>query len=333
MITIAVRNVNQAFSEVFWQLKTREVYEEPTRNGPALVFADPVTTVYREPKERVLFHQGRDANPIFHLMESIWMLAGRHDVRFLSQFNSRIEQYSDDGITFNAAYGYRWRHYFGDDQLYNVINLLKEDPKTRQAVLLMWSPIDLKLKTRDKACNTQIFFDLRRDQLNMTVTNRSNDIWWGAYGANAVHFSFLQEFVASALQVPVGEYRQFSNNFHLYTELYDARKYVVSPPNDVEYDGYRAGNVTSRPIMENDNWMGFSLDCSSFCRSPFSYNDYQHAFFKHTAWPMAMVSYDRKNNKSDGVKWAEKIESSDWRLATLQWIERREKAKNIAPVT
>ena len=33
-------------------------------------------------------------------------------------------------------------------------------------------------------------------KLCMTVCNRSNDMLWGAYGANVVHMSMLQEFVA-----------------------------------------------------------------------------------------------------------------------------------------
>ena len=68
---LVVRNVNQAFSEIFWKLKVLNLQPEQTRNGPAIVHPEMVTTVYTCPSERVLFHAGRDANPIFHLMESI----------------------------------------------------------------------------------------------------------------------------------------------------------------------------------------------------------------------------------------------------------------------
>ncbi|MGI9141970.1 MAG: hypothetical protein ACR2IJ_02160 [Fluviibacter sp.] len=65
---ITVRNVNQAFSELFWRLKALNLRPEPTRNGPALVFPEPVITTYTCPLERVLFHPGRDCNPVFHLL-------------------------------------------------------------------------------------------------------------------------------------------------------------------------------------------------------------------------------------------------------------------------
>lgn len=322
-----VRNVNEALSEALWKLKVMGV-ESPSRNGPVLAFPEPVTTVYNRPKERVLFWEARDANPIFHLMESIWMLSGRNDIAFPAMFNLRIGQYSDDGQVFNAAYGYRWRRHFGIDQVTQVIELLRRDPDTRQAVIQMWDPADLTKVTKDKACNTQIFFDIRMGQLNMTVLCRSNDIWYGAYGANAVHFSFLMELVAGALGVPVGLYRQYSHNLHLYTELYDAKKYLESPPNCLDYDGYWNG-VTSRDIMDNGNYSRFLSDCEQFCEDPFRYRRYYHRFFEEVAYPMAMVSKSRKDKLSTGQYWAERIEAEDWKLATLQWIARREKAKVV----
>jgi hypothetical protein len=45
-----------------------------------LVSQTPVVTCYSAPTQRVLFSPMRDANPFFHLMEALWMLAGRDDV-------------------------------------------------------------------------------------------------------------------------------------------------------------------------------------------------------------------------------------------------------------
>jgi hypothetical protein len=284
-------------------------------------------TTYQRPQERVLFWKERDANPIFHLMESLWILAGRKDVAFVQQFNSKIDQYSDDGKSFNAAYGYRIRHHFGFDQLKETIFKLKSDPETRQCVVQIWEPADLYRDTKDRACNMQLLFDLRGGCLNMTVVNRSNDLWWGAYGANAVHFSVLQEFVAHAVGAPLGVYRQQSNNLHLYLDLYDAAKHLDFPPNEEEYDAYRYG-VKPRPIMESSSWERWLIDCEHFCNAPFDQSrGYYDSFFRDVALPMAMVSKVRKDKTGDGKYWASRIEAEDWKLATEQWIERREAAK------
>lgn len=325
---LKTRNVNGAFSEIFWRLKSMHLTPEPTRNGPAIVYPDLVTTTYYCPQERVLFHAGRDANPIFHLMESIWMLAGRQDVGFLTQFNKRMGDFSDDGKTFNAPYGYRWRHHFGHDQLQEIIELIRKEPTTRQAVLQIWDNTDLTKSTKDKACNTQVVFDVRDNYLNMTVFNRSNDIWWGAYGANAVHFSILQEFIAAATNHLVGVYRQVSNNFHLYTELYNAEKYLISPPSQEEYDYYTFNQVTPIPLMLTSDYKRFLMECEQFCSNPFDENArYVNPFFNQVAHPMAMVSKVRKEKSSTGQYYADKIQAQDWRIATHEWIERREKAK------
>lgn len=327
---LVVRNVNQAFSEIFWKLKVLNLQPEQTRNGPAIVYPEMVTTVYKCPSERVLFHKGRDANPIFHLMESIWMLAGRNDVAFLQQFNKRMVEFSDDGKTFNAAYGHRWRKHFGHDQLDEVIKMLRRDPNSRQAVIQMWDDADLSKKTKDKACNMQVIFDTRGGRLNMTVINRSNDIWWGAYGANAVHFSFLQEFIAAAIAHRIGVYRQVSNNFHLYTELYNAKPYLEMPPDSSHYDHYSNGTVRPLPIMLNGEYKLFLTECEMFCHDP--YNErihYANPFFEHIARPMAMISRVRKIHAGDGRSYAAKIRAEDWRRAAFDWIDRRDHARKI----
>ena len=323
---IRVRNVNEAVSEALWKLKVSGVKEE-SRNGPVIVFPEPVTTIYEKPQERVLFWGERDCNPTFHLMESLWMMAGRRDVKFVEYYNSGMKNFSDNGLHFNAAYGHRWRHKFGVDQIVEIIKLLREDPKTRRAVMQIWDPADLlKVGSKDLACNLEVLFDTRYEQLNMTVLNRSNDMIWGAYGANAVHFSFMMEFIASAIGLPVGTYRQFSNNLHMYTELYDFGKHLENPPDHYEYDHYKTG-VKPYPIMTGDNWESWLKECEEFCDNPYSKTNYEHSFFLDVATPMAVAYKMRKDKLDSGKKYANQIVADDWRIAVIEWIDRREAAK------
>jgi len=318
-------NVNELFTDMLWRFKTSGI-EVQTRNGPAIRIDEPVLTTIIEPTERVLFFDKRDANPIFHLMESIWMLAGRNDVAFLEQFNSTIKQFSDDGETFNAAYGHRMRKHFGFDQLKEVIKHLKKDTASRQAVIQLWDASDFNKSTKDKACNLQIVFAIVNGCLDITIFNRSNDFWWGYCGANPVHFSIIQEFVAIALEVPVGQYFTASNNLHLYTKLYNAQPYLENPPSAEVFDAYSNG-VVKPSILYHGDWELFLLECESFCNDPFKKGGFVNPFFEFVAQPMAMVSYERKNKISDGKAWAEKISASDWKLATQQYIMNREKKK------
>lgn len=232
MRVITARNVSTAFVSGLWHLKTEGVVEE-SRNGPVLVAPGPVLTEYRNPSERILWDPRRDANHVFHLMEAIWMFAGGRNVEWLLQFNSKFGQYAESDGNMWGAYGHRWRKGFGVDQILTVIDILKRDPKSRRAVIQMWCPVrDLDVDKRDVPCNTVIYFDTTGGKLNMTVSCRSNDMLWGAYGSNVVHFSMLLELVAHGAGLPMGVYRQFSNNFHVYTDVPMVKDYLENTPTE-----------------------------------------------------------------------------------------------------
>jgi len=212
------RNVNEALTLGTYYMKSSGVVTE-SRGLRVLEYPEPVCTVYECPTERMLINNNRKANPFFHLHEAMWILAGRQDVEYLKYFVPRMAEFSDDGKVFNAPYGYRLRTEHGKDQLAEVIKLLRKEPDTRRAVLSIWDvEKDLNTETKDHACNTTVYFKIIENELNMLVSCRSNDMLWGAYGANAVQFSVIQEYVASMVGVEVGVYRQVSDSFHVYLD-------------------------------------------------------------------------------------------------------------------
>lgn len=195
-----------------------------SRNGPVLRFPEPVCLEYPNPRRRILDSPIRDANHVFHFFETMWMFAGLDTVAPLDLFNSGMKQYSDDGIRFAAAYGHRWRYHFGFDQITTAIEKLRVNPEDRRIVIQMWDPAELfKKEGKDFACNQQILLDTRPDPvrgyiLDMTVTNRSNDLIYGMMGSNLVHFSMLHEYLAYHSGLALGTYYQISKNAHLYLE-------------------------------------------------------------------------------------------------------------------
>lgn len=293
----------------------------PTRYGTALTMPCPVTTVYHHPENRVLYNSVRDANPFFHLMEALWMIGGRNDTAWPCQFNSKFIQFSDDGLTYHGAYGFRWRTWFGFDQIASLIAHLKRDPASRRAVLTMWDPERDPKKAdaggKDVPCNTHVYFDLLGGMLNMTVCCRSNDIIWGAYGANAVHFSMLQEYIASALGVRLGEYRQISNNFHLYTNIFPDGKLteILNGQPKTVYSPDPSPLVNT-PIDVWDN------DLKNFLSDPISHM-YEDKFFSTVALPMYQAWMTHKGKEGNPMLHVGDIASPDWRFAAELWLKRR----------
>ena len=215
---------------------------QDSRNGRVLRYPAPVTTMYTNPRNRVLFSPTRDANPFFHFFEGLWMLAGCNDSASVAHYAKQMSAFADEDGTLWGAYGWRWREFFGFDQLEELVQLMRRDPLTRRAVLTMWSPRGDLIPTRDRSepfqdtrggihskdvpCNTQVYFDPSMGRLDMTVCNRSNDAVWGAYGANVVHMSMLHEFMSLATGIPMGYYYQQSNNFHIYLDRPDVQRLV-----------------------------------------------------------------------------------------------------------
>lgn len=364
MLVINARNVHDALPRAARAILEAAPTPRSNRNeetlGKTLVYPGPVCTVYERPWERVLLWPQRDANPFFHLLESIWMLAGRNDVAFPTSIVSNFGQYSDDGKTYHAAYGHRWRHHFGRDQLPLIIEELCNDRDTRRVVLQMWdAPSDLGGKGKDLPCNTHAYFGINAEgALDMTVCCRSNDAVFGAYGANAVHFSFLQEFIAGCVGVPMGRMWQLSNNWHFYEKT--AGK--VLPLADLCANGYvgdrwvnpyeNDGGATSsnfRPALQRypmlhanecsgmtpaERQLRFLIDAELFVASEADSYGYSFSFFHKIAKPMLMA-LRAWQNKEVSVSWravaakeilAQMPEQNDWRVAAEQWIKRRVQA-------
>lgn len=323
---LKVRNVNQALTEGFWLLKTQNIGKqpEPSRNGPVWVADGPVITEYTHPTERVLFNPDRDANPVFHLMEAIWMLTGDSRSEWITQFNSRFYQYAEDDGVIHGAYGGRWRGGVctGKDQVMEVINILKSNPESRQAVIQMWdATLDLGERKRDIPCNTHIYFDCRGGVLNMTVCCRSNDALWGAYGANAVHMSFLQELIAAGVGIRVGVYRQMSNNFHAYANNEQVKNFMAYPPAYDEFNYYTTESVHATPlIVPGENIEDFLDDCFAVLLGHPTVTE----FITTVASPLRDIYLMRKEGKPYDHLTKSLDQSNDWVTATRQWIQRRE---------
>ena len=374
--TFAVRNVSEALYVVKQALEEEGVYVD-TRNGKALEFPEPCAITYNEPLERVLFYPERDANPIFHFMESLWMLAGRNDVDWIQKYNKRMSEYSDDGKILQGAYGHRWRYHFNDvyknypdekleqakynktgkwahlfstpffpdmwmpnDQIGHIIHRLRTYPNDRRCVLTMWDPkTDLTRgnNSKDLPCNTHIYFSIRNNKLNMTVCNRSNDMIWGALGANAVHMSYLLEYIAWKVDVEVGTYTQFTNNLHAYVDTLDKLK-GMSP----DYDAYSVRSMKPLPMVSTnanerndfDKELAYFVDYSNYgiVNQPDLYepwdpevqSSYRCDFFRRLGYPMQQtwLWWKRKDHKT-AWEWSEKIQPDDWCVAVQEWLMRR----------
>lgn len=330
-------------------LLSEQGVRENTRNGDALVMPNPVTTVNDQPMHRVSFSPSRNANPAFHLMEALWMLAGRNDVRWLDQFvgdfSKRFGEQTPQGTYQHGAYGFRWRKHFdleggGErplDQLDVTVALLKKNHFDRRVVIAMWDPMaDLNVDKKDIPCNTHIYPRIRKvvddliypspgmsvetehRVLDLTVCCRSNDAIWGAHGANAVHFSVLQEYLAARIGVEVGTLYQMSNNYHAYRGEYDKIWPKMRGEQLDDYDRIQPTPIVTVPDKFDDDLTRFFADDWE------TSNEYQNVFFWRVAVPIRQsYAYWRKGDHYGARKIVERMYPCDWSIAANNWFERK----------
>lgn len=396
------RNVNDAFRSLVTGIHDKSIptVREGSRNGGVLRIPEPVILTYERPCERVLTNRARDCNPFMHLYESLWMLAGRNDVAPLAYYAANMRNYSDDGVTLNGAYGYRWRHgrlhkvgggyqSWHDkagandiDQLDILVEHLKADPSSRRAVLSMWNVEDDLLKigspnpayksdgsakyfenglpvfpfnaegregSKDTCCNLSVAFSIRGEvtnnpsqmssaalesgaveeenyrYLDMTVFNRSNDLIWGCLGANAVHFSFLQEYMAARIGVEVGVYNQVSNNLHVYESNWKPEEWL----SESEVDPYQvrpyptiAALVKNPVVFEMEVKQIVELNRNG--ETVTGEQTFIEPFLDTVAQPMFHAFHLHKQREYHAaLNWVERIGADDWKMVAREWILKR----------
>jgi thymidylate synthase len=363
--------------------QTVPIVKETSRNGNVLRIGEPVTITYTKSLQRVLFNHVRDANPFALLYEALWMIAGRNDVASLAYYTKRFTEFSDDGKTLNGAYGYRWRNNIEVvsmedypnghrvDQLDVLVTHLKANPTSRRAVLTMWEVENDLLKidsSKDVVCNTEVMFSLRcvgwgkREAtetnnlqfrtyeptepeyvLDMTVVNRSNDMLWGALGANFVTFSVLLEYMAARIGVLPGLYHHFSNNFHVYVDRPDWKPNEILECDETDGDTYYAAGSewpTFVPLVKNPEVFEEELprfvERHKKCSLVSVDSEWQEPFLNDVAQPLLNAFHCHKDKTDsdfyeNAMEWVEEIKSPDWQLAARNWINRRKhrrEAKN-----
>lgn len=324
-------NINTMFPRVMSDLLEYGEREE-SRNGPVIVYPEPICMTYERPWERVLFSAKRRANPFFHLFESMWMLAGRGDAAFLDRYVHDFgARYAEENGTLHGAYGYRWRFRFDMDQLDWAVQSLQKDPASRRTVITMYDPdIDSTpigaISPKDVPCNTQMYLRLRKGALELTVCCRSNDAIWGAFGSNVVHFSVLQEYLAHRLGCGIGPMHVMSNNFHVYEStlhLFD--------PDEAVYDPYLLDHVAPHPLFTFANDVSFVTNLHLWMVDPSN----TRGHLTYPAWPFTnlLIPMSRVHDAikakqwDDALKECEHIIPEDWRGIAQRWIIRRPGAR------
>ena len=147
-----------------------------------------------------------------------WYLSGNNNISELGKLYGKIPQIwynmSDAFGKVNSNYGWQWER---NAQLEMVIEMLKQNKETRQAAISIYDGKEITDYANDTPCTYAVQFTILHDRLDMCVTMRSNDLWYG-FCNDQYCFSMLQGLVAHELNVEPGVYYHFAHNMHLYND-------------------------------------------------------------------------------------------------------------------
>ena len=204
-------NANEAF-EYF--------YKRISKHGA--VFADTRTLfnigfTMHKPSLNIIADSKRKWNLQYARAEWEWYLSGDKNVSKLDDIYGRVppiwSRMADEKGNVNSNYGYQWKR---NDQIGYVIDLLKREKHTRQACISIYDGKEHDKFATDTPCTYAVQFTNVDNRLNMCVTMRSNDLWYG-FCNDQYQFSKLLELMCKETGLDMGSYYHFAHNLHIYS--------------------------------------------------------------------------------------------------------------------
>jgi thymidylate synthase len=164
--------------------------------------------------------------------EVVWYLMGsQRPDDFINQFTKIWQDFTHEDGTVPAAYGYRWRHHFGRDQIASLIKHLEDEPTSRQGVVVTWDPGDDSLGSPNKKLNVPCPYtfvvNIINGELNLHVTARSTDMMLGWPHDVAGH-ALIQWILAQRLGHKVGKLSATTSHAHIYENHYEQARELIA---------------------------------------------------------------------------------------------------------
>jgi len=171
-----------------------------------------------DPKDRKIINRERKWSEEYAEAEWRWYLSGDASIHKLGDIYGKVpeiwKRMADQNGHVNSNYGYQWER---NAQLDMVVEMLKHNPDTRQACISIYDGKEIGDYAFDTPCTYAVQFTIVHGRLDMCVTMRSNDLWYG-FCNDQYQFSKLQEMVSKRLEIDTGVYYHFAHNMHLYND-------------------------------------------------------------------------------------------------------------------
>lgn len=213
----------ETFTKAWLSLLDNLVHRGEERSPRGLPTREFLAASFHVTKARnnLLDHPARNLNFKFAVAEWLWIMSGSESVEEIAKYNSRLREFSDDGVTLKGAYGPR----LVAQQNWVLDKLSQSD--TRQAVMTIWVPSPPPSK--DIPCTVSFQFVRRDNTLNLIASMRSSDAWLGL-PYDFFTFSQILNCYAGQLGCDVGWLQFFLGSSHIYDNDLAGVKACIDTP-------------------------------------------------------------------------------------------------------
>ncbi len=162
--------------------------------------------------------------------EQIYYLRWEKELDFFQKFSRIWDDFMEDNNTVESWYGYRWRNFFERDQIDSLMTMLKNEPSSRQWVVITWDPNSDWLaspKKKNSPCVPMWVANIVGWELNFHVVFRSSDVMlWLPH--DVAWFALLQHILAQELGVKVWWLHFTISHWHIYENHYQQAKELIN---------------------------------------------------------------------------------------------------------
>lgn len=228
------QNFTEAYPEII-----RDVLENGKQTAPRGMPIKEITGYsfrLESMDKSVPLQKARKVNYKFAVIEGLLNILGEYPKDIVLMFNKNLGSFINPTTDqWNGAYAPRIV-----DQLSVVIEALRKDPDTRQAILSIYKADDTIRSVKpspdslDIPCTISLQFLIRDGKLNMITTMRSNDVLWGlTYDVN--QFIMIAKAISCILGIPTGFYQHQAGSMHSYDEREDQLQAVLTAQLDIHF--------------------------------------------------------------------------------------------------
>jgi len=303
----------------------------------------PVGITIKNPRKGIYYNPLRKANYGFQIAELLWILKGSNNLAEIAHYNGQWNNFTDDGITLNGAYGDRIFNYKSSiltkdengnenytpvlvNQFEMAYQQLKKDPDTRQATIVLFNPGSDFSETKDKPCTNLMRFMIRNGKLNMTVFMRSNDINRGAI-YDIPNFVHIQAIMASKLGVEMGKYTHIADSFHLYESDFEIAQKLIDNPSPSIYEGELMTNLIPSNIVDSELQKIFNIEILTrrianiidLNKIENMLNEVQSEYWRSLATVIAIYNIRKAKRPQEDVDYLKYLVTNEFSIIIKDW--------------